>query len=107
MYRVNDADHVSWDEAHFGKFASWYINGTFFFDVHPPLGKMMIAGMGALTGYNGSFHFTEPGNKYGDHKVREWLTPSIIADCDPTIIRFTGCVCCARCSGSASSHLAS
>ena len=31
----------------------------------------MIAGMGALTGYNGSFHFTDPGNKYGDHKV--WL----------------------------------
>ena len=43
---------------------------------------MMIAGMGALTGYNGSFHFTDPGNKYGDHKVREWLTTSIITDCD-------------------------
>ena len=106
MYRVNDADHVSWDEAHFGKFASWYINGTFFFDVHPPLGKMMIAGMGALTGYNGSFHFTEPGNKYGDHKVRSALMLFSIL-IEEITLRFMGCVFCVLCSVFASSHLAS
>ncbi len=41
---------VCWDETHFGKMGSWYINRTFFFDVHPPLGKMMIGAMGYLTG---------------------------------------------------------
>ncbi|CAH2016464.1 unnamed protein product [Acanthoscelides obtectus] len=40
FYKVHEPDHVCWDETHFGKMGSWYINSTFFFDVHPPLGKV-------------------------------------------------------------------
>jgi hypothetical protein len=40
FYKVQEPDHVCWDETHFGKMGSWYINRTFFFDVHPPLGKV-------------------------------------------------------------------
>jgi len=67
FYKVNEPAWVCWDETHFGKMASWYINRTFFFDVHPPLGKMMIAGMGALTGYNGTHPFEKPGQPYEDN----------------------------------------
>ncbi|KAG7157019.1 O-mannosyl-transferase 2-like 3 [Homarus americanus] len=52
-----------WDEVHFGTFANHYINRTFYHDVHPPLGKMVIAGAAWLSGYNGSFEFTQ-GKRY-------------------------------------------
>ncbi|RWS30869.1 Protein O-mannosyl-transferase 2-like protein, partial [Leptotrombidium deliense] len=67
FYKISEPDHVCWDETHFGKMASWYINRTFFFDVHPPLGKMLIALSGYLTGYNGTFAFSKPGDKFDDH----------------------------------------
>lgn len=67
LYKITEPDHVCWDETHFGKMGSWYINRTFFFDVHPPLGKMLIALAGKLTGYNGTFPFGKPGDKYEDH----------------------------------------
>ncbi|XP_076442071.1 protein O-mannosyl-transferase 2-like [Babylonia areolata] len=66
LYNIEIPDHICWDETHFGKMGSWYINRTFFFDVHPPLGKMLIGLSGYLTGYDGSFHFAKPGDEYGD-----------------------------------------
>ncbi|XP_049305919.1 protein O-mannosyl-transferase 2 isoform X2 [Bactrocera dorsalis] len=63
-YKVTEPDHVCWDETHFGKMGSWYINRTFFFDVHPPLGKMLIGLSGYVTGYNGTYPFEKPGDKY-------------------------------------------
>ncbi|GAB0087520.1 Protein O-mannosyl-transferase 2 [Sergentomyia squamirostris] len=64
FYKVTEPDHVCWDETHFGKMGSWYINRTFFFDVHPPLGKMLIALSGKVSGYNGTYAFEKPGEKY-------------------------------------------
>jgi len=67
LYKVDQPAWVCWDETHFGKMGSWYINRTFFFDVHPPLGKMMIAGLGYVSGYNGTHPFEKPGDLYEDH----------------------------------------
>ena len=67
FHKVDQPAWVCWDETHFGKMGSWYINRTFFFDVHPPLGKMLIGAVGHLTGYNGTFPFDKPGDPYEDH----------------------------------------
>ncbi|XP_066923151.1 protein O-mannosyl-transferase 2-like isoform X1 [Clytia hemisphaerica] len=68
FYTITLPKHVCWDETHFGKFANHYLNGTFFLDVHPPLGKMLLALAGWMTGYNGEFSFEKPGMEYGEHR---------------------------------------
>ncbi|KAF2357698.1 Glycosyl transferase family 39/83 [Trinorchestia longiramus] len=49
---------TTWDEVHFGGFGNKYLNRTFFHDVHPPLGKMLVAAAMKMTGFNSSFPFT-------------------------------------------------
>lgn len=65
FYQIGKSNIVTWDEAHFGKFGSHYIERTYYFDVHPPLGKMLVGLSGYMAGYNGSFEF-KSGEKYPD-----------------------------------------
>ena len=51
------------------QFASYYLQRTYFFDVHPPFGKLLFALMGWFVGYDGHFLFDNIGDSYIDNKV--------------------------------------
>lgn len=60
---------IAFDEVHFGKFASFYLKRQYFFDVHPPLAKLMLALHSWLIGYRGEFGFENIGDSYEDLNV--------------------------------------
>ena len=64
LYKINEPAEVVFDEVHFGGFASNYLRREYFFDVHPPLGKLMIAALGYFLGYEGNFTFANIGLSY-------------------------------------------
>lgn len=69
FYKLYHPSEVVFDEVHFGKFASHYLEHEFFFDVHPPLGKLLFALVGYLIGYSGEFKFEKIGDSYTDNGV--------------------------------------
>lgn len=69
FYSINYPDEVVFDEVHFGKFASYYLERTYFFDLHPPFAKLLIAFVGWLIGYDGRFKFDNIGDSYIENSV--------------------------------------
>lgn len=63
-FDLKNPNSVVFDEVHFGGFASQYINGTFFMDVHPPLAKMLFAAVASYAGFKGDFKFEEIGDVF-------------------------------------------
>ncbi|KAK5069940.1 Dolichyl-phosphate-mannose--protein mannosyltransferase 1 [Lithohypha guttulata] len=69
LFRIYQPTSVVFDEVHFGGFASKYIKGKFFMDVHPPLAKLLITLAGWLAGFDGDFDFKDIGKDYLEPQV--------------------------------------
>lgn len=69
FWRIDYPNEVVFDEVHFGKFASYYLQRTYFFDVHPPFGKLLFAFVGWLIGFDGGFLFENIGDSYIENNV--------------------------------------
>lgn len=54
FYGIGFPNGVVFDEVHFGGFVSDYNLGKWFFDIHPPLGKLTLVWLGNAFGYNSS-----------------------------------------------------
>ncbi|ORD93941.1 PMT1 [Enterospora canceri] len=65
-YCISRGNAPIWDESHFGKFAYKYLAGLFYFDVHPPLGKMITAFAGWLSNQHEANYDYE---KYSEYPV--------------------------------------
>lgn len=80
-------NEVVFDEVHFGKFISGYLTHEYFFDIHPPLGKLLISGMGWLTEFKPGFSFANIGEKFPDNGY-VWLRllPTIAGTLLPPIL---------------------
>ena len=67
FYGLSWPREVVFDEVHFGKFVSSYITGRYYFDIHPPLGKLLIAAAAWYSGYDGRQPFERIGEPYLPH----------------------------------------
>lgn len=60
---------VRFDEVHFGAFAGQYIRREYYFDVHPPLAKLLNGLAAWFVGFNGDFGFENIGDDYVANNV--------------------------------------
>ncbi|SCV04347.1 LANO_0G09648g1_1 [Lachancea nothofagi CBS 11611] len=96
LHSLSNPDSVVFDEVHFGGFASKYIKGIFFMDVHPPLAKMLFAAVGSIAGFNGDFEFSKIGERFPESTPYFFmrLFPSILGVLTVLLMYLT-----LRCSG--------
>ena len=65
FFRIQFPSDVVFDEVHFGNFTNYYIRGEYFHDIHPPLAKLIMAGVAKYAGYNANIVFSTT-SKYTD-----------------------------------------
>lgn len=101
FWTIQHPANITFDEVHFGNFTNWYTQSRFFFDIHPPLGKIIMFMFANLSEYDGTIHFEgENGHNYKDPAyVQLRITPAFFSSmCSPLIylaMRFSSFSKCA------------
>lgn len=76
------------DEVHFGNFTNWYTQSQFFFDIHPPLAKLLMFTIANLSEYQGDLNFVYNFSEIYQHGafVTLRITPSMFSGVCPALI---------------------
>lgn len=78
---------VVFDEVYFGKFVSSYDRGSEFFDIHPPLGKLLVFSVMRLCDLHLHTDFSQIGNLYeGNEQYILRFLPCVVGTLIPLII---------------------
>ncbi|KAF9785180.1 glycosyltransferase family 39 protein [Thelephora terrestris] len=89
--KLNHPDQVVFDEVHFGKFAAYYLRREYYFDVHPPFAKLLLALAGWFVGFEGNFDFQNIGDSYTTNNVPYWgmrALPAILGSLTVPIVYY-------------------
>jgi dolichyl-phosphate-mannose--protein O-mannosyl transferase len=63
LFRIQYPPYLVFDEVYFGNFTNWYLHGSYFMDIHPPLAKLIMAGVARSSGYAGDINFESLGEE--------------------------------------------
>lgn len=74
-------NQIVFDEFHFVQFTERYFDGKYYFDIHPPLAKLIMASTAVLVGHepNTTFIFNHIGQQYADSAYKAYRAAVSIA----------------------------
>lgn len=78
FYRLDHIRSVIFDEVHYLNFDNYILNRSYFFDVNPVFGKLVIAWIANLLGYDPSVHFETLGQPLSQVKAFAARAPAAI-----------------------------